>query len=254
MDWIFVYKGLFLLFGVGVIAGFINVMAGGGSSLTLPALIFLGLHGSMANGTNRIASVLQNTFALLSFRKRQIHPNRRSLQLSLLTLPGAVIGAILAVNISDAWFKRILSLVLIGIVCTILFSSKKKRENQQIASDNRIAWMIYPVMLGIGFYGGFIQVGVGFLFMASLYHILKLDLVHVNMHKVFIVLIYTIPALLVFAFTGNVDWGLGLCLAAGNAVGAWWGAHFAVKGGEKVIRVVLAITILIISLKLLGVL
>ncbi len=93
--------------------------------------------------------------------------------------------------------------------------------------------MIYPVMFGIGFYGSFIQVGVGFIFMAALYHILKLDLVYVNMHKVFIILIYMIPTLLIFLATGNVNWLFGLCLAAGNAFGGWWGAFFRLKAAKK---------------------
>jgi len=74
-------------------------------------------------------------------------------------------------------------------------------------------------MIGIGFYGGFIQVGVGFLLMASLQFLMKLDLVRVNMFKVFIVLIYTIPALLIFALTDNVNWLLGIFLAIGNILG-----------------------------------
>jgi uncharacterized membrane protein YfcA len=243
---------ILILFGVGTIAGFINVMAGGGSSLTMPALILLmGLDSATANGTNRIALVSQNLFAVLSFRKRKFHQYRRSLQLSIMTLPGAIIGAwIAAVKVSDVWFQRILSLVLIGVVCSMFFSPTKKHERDTTA-EGRDTWVIYPVMFAIGFYGGFIQVGVGFIFMASLYHILKLDLVYVNMHKVFIVLIYTVAALGVFLLTGKVNWIFGLCLAAGNSFGAWWGAHFAVKGGEKVIRYILAVAILIISAKLL---
>ncbi len=244
---------LLLLFGVGTLAGFINVMAGGGSSLAVPALIFMGLDGVMANGTNRVAIALQNLFAVLSFRKRKFHQYQRSLQLSLLTLPGAIIGASLAVKIGDAWFRRILSIVLVGIVCSMLFSSSKKDNKKTTMTEGRNTWVIYPIMFGIGFYGGFIQVGVGFMFMAALYHVLKLDLVYVNMHKVFIILVYTVPALFVFTWYGNVDWLYGLCLAAGNAFGAWWGAHVAVKGGEKVIRYILALAILIISVKLLGI-
>jgi len=108
-------------------------------------------------------------------------------------------------------------------------------------------------MFAIGFYGGFIQVGVGFLFMASLYLLLKLDLVRVNMHKVFIILIYTIPALFIFFFTNNVDLKLGLALGAGNAVGAWWAAKISVKKGEGIIRMILIVAIFIMALKLLGV-
>ncbi len=240
-----------LLFGVGALAGFINVMAGGGSSLTLPMLIFLGLDGAMANGTNRVAIVLQNVFAVLSFHKRKQSAYKESFQLALLTLPGAILGALTAVNITDAWFKKILSLVLIGIVLSLFFPTTKRR-NEDAPTNGKTPWAIYPAMFGIGFYGGFIQAGVGFLLMAALYHILKLNLVAVNMHKVFIVFVYTIPALGIFVATGNVDWVLGLCLAAGNSFGAWWGAHVAVKGGEKIIRAILAVAILIMAVKLLG--
>ncbi len=73
------------------------------------------------------------------------------------------------------------------------------------------------------------------------------------MHKVFIILIYTLPVLLIFLLTGNVNWKFGLVLAAGNAFGAWWGAQVAVKGGEKIIRIILAVAISIMALKLFGV-
>ncbi len=113
-------------------------------------------------------------------------------------------------------------------------------------------WAIYPVMFGLGFYGGFIQVGIGFLLMISLHRILKLSLLYVNLHKVFIVFFYTIPALIVFAITGNVNWFYGISLAAGTSIGAWWSAKVAVKKGENVIKVVLIIAIIIMSVKLLG--
>ena len=105
-------------------------------------------------------------------------------------------------------------------------------------------------MIAIGFYGGFIQAGVGFLFMAALYHLVKLDLVRVNMHKIFIIFVYTIPALFIFFLTQNVDLKFGLVLAVGNAFGAWWSAKVSVKKGERLIKTILVIAILIMSLKL----
>jgi len=106
------YWNLLLLFGMGIIVGFINVNAGGGSSLTLPMLIFLGLDGILANGTNRVAIFVQNVFAVASFRKREFHEFKLSGKLSLLTLPGAVIGSILATKISGVLFERMLGVVL----------------------------------------------------------------------------------------------------------------------------------------------
>jgi hypothetical protein len=244
------YLNLLILFGVGSIAGFINVNAGGGSSITLPTLIFMGLDGALANGTNRIAIFIQNIFAVASFRKNKMHQFKTSSELSLYTLPGAILGAILASRISNILFQRILGGVLIFIVISLLYSrSYKERDPNQ---EEKRSWLIYPALVGIGFYGGFLQIGVGFICMAALYHFLRIDLITVNMHKVFIILIYTLPALLIFMWTGNVNWEFGLALAAGNAFGGWWGAHAAVKGGERVIRIILAVAIGIMALKLFG--
>ena len=243
---------MLLLFGIGSLAGFINVMAGGGSAIAVPILIFLGLEGSLANGTNRIAIVMQSISATLSFRQEKYQEFKLSLKLAAFTLPGAIAGAFIATTISNELFQKILAVVLIGIIIS-MFLPKPSRERAQDKEENKSTWLIYLAMFAIGFYGGFIQVGVGFLFMASLYHLLKLDLVRVNMHKVFIILIYTIPALCVFFFTNNVDLKLGLALGAGNALGAWWAAKISVKKGEGVIRIILVIAFLIMALKLLNV-
>lgn len=241
-----------ILFIVGSVAGFINVNAGGGSSLTLPALIFMGLDGAVANGTNRIGILIQTVSAVSSFRREKVHQFRRSFILALCTLPGAIAGAVLSVRVADEWFRRILAVVMIGIVLSIIFS-RPRRDVFPESEKSTNNWLIFPAMLGVGFYGGFIQIGVGFLLISSLYYILRISLVHVNMHKVFIVCLYTIPALCVFVWTKNVNWGYGLVLALGMACGGWWGAKVVVRGGEKVIRYVLALAILIMSIKLLNI-
>lgn len=246
------YLKFILLFIVGSIAGFINVNAGGGSTITLPVLIFLGLESAIANGTNRIGILLQNIFAVLSFRQQEVHRFKSSFLLALFTLPGAIFGAYFSIRISNEWFQRILAIVMIGIVFSIIFTHKNN-NNQSIINLSERKWLIYPALFGIGFYGGFIQVGVGFILMAALYHVLKISLVYVNMHKVFIVFVYTLPVLCFFIWTGNVNWVYGLSLGAGTAVGAWWGARAVIKGGEKVIRYILAGAILLMSIKLLGI-
>ena len=105
----------------------------------------------------------------------------------------------------------------------------------------------------IGFYGGFIQVGVGLFIMAALYHLMGASLAKVNAHKVIVVLIYTIPAILIFFLSGNISWFIGICLAAGNSVGGWFGATFSVRGGEPYIRMALVVAVGLMALKLLGV-
>jgi len=237
-----------VLFFVGIIAGFLNVTAGGGSTLTLPVLIFLGLDSSMANGTNRIAILIQNISAVYSFKKEKYQQIKTSLILSLFTLPGAIAGALLAVKLDDELFQKILGIIMIGIILTMFIPDKKTNSG----TTAKISFVTAVSMFGIGFYGGFIQVGVGFLIMASIKYLMRLNLVLVNMHKVFIVLVYTVPALIIFVITNNVNWFLGLSLAAGNAFGGWWGAKISVKKGEGFIKIVLGMAIFIMSLKLLN--
>ncbi|MBI9071214.1 MAG: sulfite exporter TauE/SafE family protein [Melioribacteraceae bacterium] len=229
----------------------INIMAGGGSTLTLPTLIFLGLDSSMANGTNRVAIFIQNISAIASFRKENHSEFGLSWKLGLLTLPGAVIGAFVATEISNETFKSILAVIMIGVVISMLLPKSKKKFSEKVFE--KLPWAIYPAMILIGFYGGFIQVGVGFLLMAALHYIMKMNLVFVNMHKVAIVFLYTIPALLIFIFTNNIDWFYGLSLAAGNALGGWWAAKWAVRKGEKFIRYFLVVVVIGMSLKLLNI-
>ncbi len=235
------------LFFIGLIAGFMNVLAGGGSSLTLPALILLGLDGATANGTNRIAIIIQNIFAVSGFQQNKKNEFGNSFKFALFTLPGAIIGAIAAVNIQDIWFKRILSLVIVFVIISMFLPRPTEQKNKMVKKP-----LLYLALFGVGFYGGFIQVGVGFILMATLFHLAKFDLVRVNVYKVFIVLIYTLPALLVFIFSGNVNWLWGLILAAGNGIGGWLGAHITVRKGEKVIRTVLIIALLIMMIKMLN--
>ena len=235
---------------MGLIAGFMNVTAGGGSTLTLPSLIFLGLDSAAANGTNRIAILLQNISAVYSFKQENYKQFDISLKLSLLTLPGSILGALLAIKIGDELFHKILAVIMIGIIISMVIPAKKTvAENK----TNKISWQTYTAMIFVGFYGGFIQVGVGFILMAALKYLMKLNLIYINMHKVFIVFIYTIPALLIFIISKNVNWVLGIGLAAGNIIGGWWGAKLSVKKGEKFIKMFLIAAIFVIALKLLNV-
>lgn len=240
-----------LLFLLGCITGFINVMAGGGSALTLPLLLFLGLDAPVANGTNRVAIFALTLSAALSMHRENVSDFKFSTKMGLYTLPGAILGAYLANDIGNDLFKEILGYVMIGIVGMIIMP--KAYKEKLIKRFSKYPKLIYFSMLILGFYGGFIQVGIGFLLMLALQSILDLNLLRVNMHKVFIVLIYTIPALGIFIYNGNVNLILGLVLAAGMSIGAWWSAKYAVKKGDKIIRWFLITSIILMSMKLLGI-
>jgi uncharacterized membrane protein YfcA len=238
----------FLLALVGFIAGILNVLSGGGSMLTVPAMIFLGLDGPVANGTNRIALIFQNVSAVLGFKQKNFSDFGLSLRLGLWTIPGAVAGAFISTKLSNEVFNKVLAGIL--IFCLFTLFPKKAAPSTQNGRAGRMGVPAYLAMLFIGFYGGFIQVGVGFLFMVALYNILKTSLVRVNMHKVFIILLYTVPAFAVFVATGKVHWIMGLCLAAGNASGGYVASHMNIKIGDKWIRIVTVAIVLVMATKL----
>lgn len=246
-EWI--YIGLFFL---GGIAAMINVMAGGGSSLTIPFLIFMGLDSATANGTARIALVVQNATSTMAFRRKKVKDLRNSLIYAAFTLPGALLGALTAIKIDHDWFMKILAVVMVGITFT-LFIPKPSVQKLTVEEYQRRQKWVYLGLLATGFYGGFIQIGVGFLFIGLFYNVLHMDMVVVNMHKVFIVMCYIIPSMVLFVYYGKVDWLLGAVLAAGNFTGAWIGTNLAIQQGEKLIKRVLACAIMLIVLKLLNV-
>jgi uncharacterized membrane protein YfcA len=237
---------LILLALIGVAVGFLNVMAGGGSLISMPILIFLGLEPAMANGTNRVAILIQNITAVGSFRARGFSDAGLSFGLAMCTIPGAAAGAFAAVAVDPVLFKRILGAVLVVAVLIILRGhASPPRSNG--AGRPAVA---HIAMVGVGFYGGFMQAGVGFLIMPVLYQLLRLDLVRVNMHKVFIIGCYTVPALLVFAAEGMVWWLGGLALAVGNATGAVIATRITISHGEGAVKVVFTIAVIAMGIKL----
>ncbi len=242
--------GSILLFVVGTIAAFINVNAGGGSSLTLPALIFLGLDTATANGTNRIAVLMQSFASIHAFQKESYSQFKLSWKMSLLTLPGAVVGALAAVEISDVIFKKILAIIMIAIIVIMLLPGSKNNSVDN-SENKKLTPLTVIAFLFIGFYGGIIQVGIGFILMAVLQKFMKFNLLYVNMHKVFIVCVLTVPALLIFVLLGKVNWYWGLSLALGNSLGGWWATKISIRKGDKFIKAVLIVSILIIAIKLL---
>lgn len=244
------YWQLALLTVTGVLAGFLNVMAGGGSLLSVPMMLFLGLPGPVANGTNRLSIIAQNIVAVRTFFRRGFSDFRLSLSLAAFALPGAILGSMVGVRLDGEWFERILALIMIAVMILMQFDSGK-RSGPALELTRGRWWAGHILMFGAGCWGGFIQIGVGFILMPILHRVMGLDLVRTNMHKVFIALSYNIVALAIFASLVSVHWTFGVALAAGNAVGGYLGARFSVSGGERWIRRIFTLVLLAFIVKLL---
>ena len=238
------------LVAVGAIAGFLNVLAGGGSLLTLPILIFFGLPAAVANGTNRIAIFCQNIFAITGFKRQGVFPVRLALICTPPALLGSYLGANLAIDIDETLFRRLLALIMLGVlVFTAMVPMKKLRSAEMPMTRNRFAVLLVSFFL-IGIYGGFVQAGVGFLVISGLM-IHGLDLVRINAVKVLVIFAFTSVALAIFITHGQVDYVLGSALAVGNSLGGWCATHFAVKKGHDWIKRVVTLTVMAFAVRLL---
>ena len=241
---------IIVLVCIGFVAGCINTLAGGGSLLTLPILIFLGLPPNVANGTNRIAILFQNIFTTAGFKSKGVITFPFSIYLGISALIGSVIGAQIAVDIIGETFNKILASIMIIVVVYMVFQSKSKQQNSIEKTTGKHLWIGVVLFFFVGIYGGFIQAGVGFIMLLILSSVNNLSLVKSNAIKVTVVLIYTVSTVAVFAYNDKIDWKVGLTLAIGNSVGGWLASRWSVKKGDGIIRKFLVVMIIIMAIKL----
>jgi len=239
-------EGVLLLFG-GLAAGFINTLAGGGSAITIPILTeIVGI--SVANGTNRIAILLANASALTRFQRGGVVPWGRVGVLVAPTVVGAALGAWTATQLSGDTLRRVFAFVLVLVAASVLF-----RPSRWVEGHERVMKEPWRSLLffGIGFYGGSVQAGVGFMLLGGLVLGSGMDLVSGNAAKVVLILAYTPVALLLFASASQVDLRVGLVLSIGQMSGAWVAARLAVLKGAAWIRWVLVVAAVVAAIRML---
>jgi uncharacterized membrane protein YfcA len=245
---------IFELFGVGMLAGYLNVVAGGGSLLAMPLLIFLGLPEGVANATSRVAIFSQSITAVAKYRSAGRISWELTRKLVPPTLIGAISGALVVTRVSDATFRSILAWVMLACaaaVCMEPFVMRRRRESMPVGLPSLPAKTVWPTMLIVGFYGGMVQAGMGYVQLAGLVLVLGLRLADANVMKMVLVFAYCPLVLAVFVRQDLVHWPFGLIMAVGQALGAWLGAAAALKRGENFVRGVLAAAVLLTATKLL---
>jgi uncharacterized membrane protein YfcA len=211
----------------GIIAGIVNTLAGSGSLITLPMLVFLGLPSNVANATNRVGVVVQNIVGTTTFHQSGKLNLNNSHWLIIAATPGAIIGAWAASSLGEAQMDMIIGTIMVVMLFVILFQPERWLRQQSNVREGRPSIWILLLFLGIGFYGGFIQASVGILILASLVLGMKYSLAHANAVKLVLILIMTFAAMLVFASGNLIAWGPGLLMAVGQSIGAWLAARFA---------------------------
>lgn len=238
------------LLGVGVVSGALNVLAGGGSFLSLPLLIFLGLPPSVANGTNRIAILVQNIGAVWRFRRHGLVDGSWIAMAAVPAAAGALLGTWAAIEIGEELFRRVLAALMVAATLWILWDPIDRRETGEgnvAGGGRRVA--LAAAFFGVGIYGGFVQAGIGFLLVAVATWA-GLDLVRGNALKVLVVLGLTPLSLAIFAWSGRVDWAAGAPLAAGHLIGALAGVRLTILKGHAWIKRFVTVTVIAFAIKL----
>ncbi len=248
MEWYLVLA----IVSVGVIVGFINTLAGSGSLLSLPLLMFLGLPATTANGTNRIGILFQSITAVAGFRKHKILSLSNGRPLWIAATIGVIPGAIFASQLNDEIMKIVIGVLLILMFFMILYKPKRWLQGS-INSTQKHGLAQLIIFFGIGLYGGFIQAGVGFFLLSGLVLSAGYDLVKANAIKVLIVFLYTPITLIIFWLNDDIAIVPGLLLGLGNIVGAWIATKIAVEKGARFVRWLLLLAIFASTLQLLGV-
>ncbi len=236
----------------GLMVGFINTLAGGGSIISLSVLMVLGLPANVANGTNRIAIAVQTLTATSSFRQQKVLDTRKGIILGIPALLGSIIGALIAVDINENIFEKAIGVIMLVMLVFILYNPKKWLSGKDELIKKKTSIYQIGLFFLIGIYGGFIHMGIGYFLLMGLVFGIGYDLVKANAVKVFIVLLYTPFALIIFLIYGQVNWEYGLTLTIGNVVGALIASRLAVKKGVAFVRWVIVIVILLTSGHLFG--
>lgn len=226
-----------LLLVTGLVAGFINTLAGGGSMLTLPALMMLGMPADVANATNRIGVLLQSLAGARGFNKEGRLDQGAVIPVLIPTLIGTIFGA-LAASFLPVWLLKptlLVTMVAMALVMVFKPETVAPPEGTPVNSvkDSPQAAM---ALFFAGVYGGFIQAGVGFILIAALAGGLRYDLVRTNALKLVCTAALSFLALAVFVARDQVLWIPGLVLAAGTVAGALASVKVAINVSQNTLK------------------
>lgn len=242
-------KVVALLIASGIIVGIINTLAGGGSIITMTMLAALGLDIHVANGTNRVVVLMQNLTATLTFLKKGLLNLRDGALLSIPVIIGNIIGSMVATTIDEKIFKICFGVVLVLILLYIIF------DNHRTIKDGhklKIKPHHYLLFLAIGFYGGYIYIGIGYMILAITLWSMKMDIVTANAIKGFVIFVATPFSLLIFILNDQVEYSFGIIHGIGNIIGSFFASHYAIGWGKGFIKCFTAVIVLICFADLLG--
>jgi uncharacterized protein len=243
---------IIVLIVAGILAGFINTLSGGGSVITLSLLFLLGLPANIANGTNRINIFFQTLSSVSSFAKQRMFSSMKPVWLGIPATVGSVLGAMVAVDVKQKVIEIAMTVAMVIMVFFLFYKPDRWLKGKPNLVAGKIRWWHLVIFFVVGFYGGFIQVGIGYFLLISLVLVVGYDLMEANAVKNLIVFFYALFALAVFVINGQVNYLYGLILSAGSVIGALIASYLAIKKGAPFIRLVIALSVVLTILQVTG--
>ncbi|MGV6988751.1 TSUP family transporter [Testudinibacter sp. P80/BLE/0925] len=237
-----------LLFGVALLAGFIDAIAGGGGLITIPALLATGMPPALALGTNKLQACGGSFSASWYFIRRKAVNLREIAVLIGMTFLGAVLGTVLVQQMNADFLKKILPFLIFAIGIYFLLTPKLGESDKQ----KRVSYLVFAVTAGfaIGFYDGFFGPGTGSFLSLAFVMLLGFNLAKATAHAKVLNFTSNIASLLFFLIGGQVAWTLGLVMLAGQFIGARMGARMVLTKGQKLIRPMVVVVAFVMASKL----
>jgi len=246
------WVSIIVLICSGIIVGFINTLAGGGTVISLSVFMYFGMPPLVANGTNRIAIVFQNAAAVAHFHKNKLIDWKKIVPLAIPIVLGSLTGAAITGYISNRWFLYIFAAVVILFGISMIFNPDRYIHERTDLINRKTTSLQYVIYFFLGIYGGFVHVGIGYFLLAVLVLSNGYNLLNANIIKNVLVLCYVPFSLLIFAIHGNVCWSFGLIHAVGNIIGANLAARLAIKKGASFIRYIVIVLIVVVIFQIFG--
>lgn len=237
---------------IGSLAGFINILAGSGSIFTLGFLILSGLPADIANATNRVGVLTQSVYGTYAFRKKKDLNIWSERKLLIPTLSGAIVGVMFAVYIDAKSLEYIILILMVALFIFYAFFQKSIFSSKTTEKRNSNKFLSFLGFFFMGFYGGFIQLGIGLFMMILLAKLTTMKLKEINGIKVFFVFLLNIPVFILFAYYGEIEWKIGIIIGIGQWIGAIIATRFLYKNkaAEKWVKRLIFLMMVIVITKL----
>lgn len=209
----------------GILSGITSEIGGAGMLISLPMLIGLGLPPLVANGTNRIGTMMLYSFAWVEHRKHRKMEYSQVIILGIPVIIGALTGALLAVNMSQAFMQWSILILIVGVSLFTAFASDLKSKPEATTTpEQQLDARGVVLLFGVGLYCGYMQSGMSFLMYYVLVSLMNTQQEMANSIRHFLSMAVTPVSLIIFGLFGHINWIAGIYLALGSAIGGWIGA------------------------------